>query len=132
MIELIEQNFDNNNENCIEFLSGERFTTVSFSNRKHINRIKKIYEERKDEFNLPNNSEYMTEKEQEIVYSRKYEELLGSNDDELINIWKYNQKEMLSNVSNNKQLYLINKIVCSVCEDVLRLRENTYIDDNYI
>lgn len=41
----------------------------------------------------------MTEKEQEIVYSRKYEELLGSNDDELINIWKYNQKEMLSNVS---------------------------------
>lgn len=41
MIELIEQNFDNNNENCIEFLSGERFTTVSFSNRKHINRIKK-------------------------------------------------------------------------------------------
>lgn len=51
MIELIEQNFDNNNENCIEFLSSERFTTVSFSNRKHINRIKKIYEERKDEFN---------------------------------------------------------------------------------
>lgn len=41
MIVLIEQNFDNNNENCIEFLSGERFTTVSFSNRKHINRIKK-------------------------------------------------------------------------------------------
>jgi hypothetical protein len=50
VIVLIEQNFDNNNENCIEFLSGERFTTVSFSNRKHINRIKKIYEERKDEF----------------------------------------------------------------------------------
>lgn len=53
MIELIEQNFDNNNENCIEFLSGERFTTVSFSNRKHINRIKKSMKNGK--MNLINN-----------------------------------------------------------------------------
>lgn len=59
----------------------------------------------------------MTEKEQEIVYSRKYEELLGSNDDELINIWKYNQKEMLSNVSNNKQF-------SEICEEV-------HIDDDF-
>ena len=62
MIELIEQNFDNNNENCIEFLSGERFTTVSFSNRKHINRIKKIYEERKARYETRINAmlEYVT------------------------------------------------------------------------
>ena len=47
---MIEQNFDNNNENVIDFLSGQRTATVSFTNRKHINRIKKIYEDRKDEF----------------------------------------------------------------------------------
>ena len=46
----MEKDFDNNNENCIEFLSGERSDVVSFTNRKHINRIKKLYEERKDDF----------------------------------------------------------------------------------
>ena len=46
----MEKDFDNNNENCIEFLSGERSAVVSFTNRKHINRIKKLYEERKDDF----------------------------------------------------------------------------------
>lgn len=39
-----------NNENMIEFLSGARTATVTFTNRKHISRIKKLYEERKDEF----------------------------------------------------------------------------------
>ena len=39
-----------NKENCVEFISGEHFCTVSFTNRKHISRIKKIYQERKDEF----------------------------------------------------------------------------------
>lgn len=46
----MEKDFDNNNENCIEFLSGERSAVVSFTNKKHINRIKKLYEERKDDF----------------------------------------------------------------------------------
>ena len=46
----MEKDFDNNNENCIEFLSGERSAVVLFTNRKHINRIKKLYEERKDDF----------------------------------------------------------------------------------
>lgn len=46
----MKKDFDNNNENCIEFLSGERSAVVSFTNRKHINRIKKLYEERKDDF----------------------------------------------------------------------------------
>ena len=46
----MEKDFDNNNENCIEFLSGERSAVVSFTNQKHINRIKKLYEERKDDF----------------------------------------------------------------------------------
>ena len=46
----MEKDFDNNNENCIQFLSGERSAVVSFTNRKHINRIKKLYEERKDDF----------------------------------------------------------------------------------
>lgn len=47
---MVEKNFDVNNENCVEWLSGEHYAVVSFTNKKHINRIKKIYEERKDEF----------------------------------------------------------------------------------
>ena len=39
-----------NIENMIEFISGTRTATVTFTNQKHINRIKKIYEERKDDF----------------------------------------------------------------------------------
>ena len=39
-----------NNENMIEFLSGTRNATVTFTNQKHINRMKKLYEERGDEF----------------------------------------------------------------------------------
>lgn len=39
-----------NKENMIEFLSGQRTCTVTFTNQKHINRIKKLYEERKDDF----------------------------------------------------------------------------------
>lgn len=39
-----------NNENMIEFISGTKSTTVTFTNKKHINRIKKLYEERKEDF----------------------------------------------------------------------------------
>lgn len=39
-----------NNENMIEFLSGQRTATVTFTNKKHINRIKKLYTDRKDDF----------------------------------------------------------------------------------
>ena len=39
-----------NHENCIEFLTSTRTATVSFTNQKHINRIKKLYEEHKDDF----------------------------------------------------------------------------------
>lgn len=39
-----------NSENMIEFISGTRAATVTFTNQKHINRIKKLYEERKDDF----------------------------------------------------------------------------------
>ena len=39
-----------NMENMIEFISGTRTATVTFTNKKHINRIKKLYEERKDDF----------------------------------------------------------------------------------
>ncbi len=39
-----------NTENMIEFISGTRTATVTFTNKKHINRIKKLYEERKEEF----------------------------------------------------------------------------------
>ena len=39
-----------NMENVVEFISGTRTATVTFTNQKHINRIKKLYEERKDDF----------------------------------------------------------------------------------
>lgn len=39
-----------NSENMIEFISGARTAVVTFTNQKHINRIKKLYEERKQEF----------------------------------------------------------------------------------
>lgn len=39
-----------NKENVIEFLSGQKTCTVSFTNRKHINRIEKIYETHKEDF----------------------------------------------------------------------------------
>lgn len=41
---------ERNMENVVEFISGTRTATVTFTNQKHINRIKKIYEERKDDF----------------------------------------------------------------------------------
>ena len=41
---------ERNIENVIEFISNTRTATVTFTNQKHINRIKKIYEERKDDF----------------------------------------------------------------------------------
>ena len=41
---------ERNMENVLEFMSGARTVTVSFTNQKHINRIKKLYEERKDDF----------------------------------------------------------------------------------
>lgn len=37
-------------ENMIEFISGQRTATITLSNPKHINRIKKLYEDRGDEF----------------------------------------------------------------------------------
>lgn len=39
-----------NSENMIEFISGRHNAVVSFTNRKHINRIKEIHDERPDEF----------------------------------------------------------------------------------
>ena len=46
----MEKDFEHNNENCVEWLSGSRFCTGTFTERKAITKMKKIYEERKDEF----------------------------------------------------------------------------------
>ena len=46
----VEKDFENNNENDLCYLTGERYVCVSFTDRKMINRIKKIYEERAEEF----------------------------------------------------------------------------------
>lgn len=39
-----------NTENMIEWISGKRSATGTFTNQKHINRMKKLYEERGSEF----------------------------------------------------------------------------------
>lgn len=39
-----------NTENVIEFISGSHSATVTFTNQKYINRIKKLYAERKEDF----------------------------------------------------------------------------------
>lgn len=39
-----------NNENMIEWLTNSKTAVVTFTNQKHINKIKSIYAERKDEF----------------------------------------------------------------------------------
>ena len=39
-----------NTENMIEFISNTRTATVTLTNKKHINSIKKLYEETKDDF----------------------------------------------------------------------------------
>ena len=41
---------ERNMENVLEFISGTRTATVTFTNKKHINRIKNLYEDRKDDF----------------------------------------------------------------------------------
>lgn len=37
-------------ENMVEFISGERFMCVTFSNGKHIRKLKKLYEANPDDF----------------------------------------------------------------------------------
>ena len=39
-----------NKENCIEFLTGDKTATLTFTNRKHITKIKKLYNEYKSDF----------------------------------------------------------------------------------
>lgn len=39
-----------NTENAIEFIKGAKTCTVSFTNQKHINKIKKLYESNKEDF----------------------------------------------------------------------------------
>jgi len=46
----MEKDFDRNNENCIEWISGEHYVLITYTERKWINRVKKLYSERKDEF----------------------------------------------------------------------------------
>lgn len=60
----VEKDFDNNNENCIEWLTGEHYTVVTFTDRKMINRIKKIYAERCSEF------KYLTENNDDSICAK--------------------------------------------------------------
>ena len=39
-----------NNENMVEFISGTRTATVTFTNAKHIRKIKELYETHKEDF----------------------------------------------------------------------------------
>ena len=54
---MIEQNFDHSNENNIEFLTGQRKVTFTFTARKYINRIKKYKESHPDDVDFVENSD---------------------------------------------------------------------------
>ena len=62
--EVKDKTTDINKENMIDFITGSKMCTCSFTNRKHINRIKKLYEQRKSEF------EYFYENEDGSVCAR--------------------------------------------------------------
>ncbi len=50
MVRKVGMKMESNNENMIEFISGSHMATLSFTNRKHITRMKKLYESNKDDF----------------------------------------------------------------------------------
>lgn len=54
---MIEQNFDNSNENNIEFLTGQRKAMFTFTARKYINKIKKYKESHPDEVDFVENKD---------------------------------------------------------------------------
>ena len=39
-----------NRENCIEFISSEKTATITFTQQKYINRIKRLHNERPEDF----------------------------------------------------------------------------------
>ena len=45
-------NFANNNENCVEFLNGQKTMTVSFCSQKWITKIKKLHELNPDDVEI--------------------------------------------------------------------------------
>lgn len=61
-----------------------------------------------------------------LQYNALYREFKKYTDEELINQWKYNQKCLLDTDPRYKDVLLIG---ISVCEDILRQRGNTYLDD---
>lgn len=61
-----------------------------------------------------------------LQYNALYREFKKYSDEELINQWKYNQKCLLDTDPRYKDVLLIG---ISVCEDILRQRENAYLDD---
>lgn len=54
---MIEQNFDNSNENNVEFLTGQRKVTFTFTARKFINKMKKYKESHPDDIDFIENSD---------------------------------------------------------------------------
>ena len=45
-------NFANNNENCVEFLNGQKTMTVSFCSQKWVTKIKKLHESNPDDVEI--------------------------------------------------------------------------------
>jgi len=48
----MEKNFDNNNENCLEFLTRQKTMTVTFCSQKWINKIKKYANSHPDDVKI--------------------------------------------------------------------------------
>ena len=54
---MIEQNFNNSNENNVEFLTGQKKATFTFTARKFINKIKKYKESHPDDIDFIENTD---------------------------------------------------------------------------
>jgi hypothetical protein len=59
-----------------------------------------------------------------VIYDLLYEQTIQRTDSEIINWWKYYQ----SLTTEKDDVY---RIGISVCEDILRQRENYYLDHTY-
>lgn len=67
---------------------------------------------------------FYTEKNHPEKYNQIYVEYQLLSDQSLIEKWNHHQHDI--RYTND-----CNQIACSVCEDLLRQRGNTYLDDTY-
>ena len=67
----------------------------------------------------------MSDKEYQKIYNDQFTKISKLTDQNIIYTWKHAQTKLLEMSSS------IYNIIILVCEDILRQRGNTYLDDHY-